>query len=208
MSKSLTKPSKPDRPILGLESKVVRLVEHQPGWTEMFAKEQVRLTAALQALGLKVTMRHVGSTALNEIPAKPIIDTLVEFSDLRSLRTALAAATELGLKVLQSPGNGDDFLLSKGEPAEYYHHFTRSNSVFSKNAKRITRALRRQHGLRKEYAAAKQELAVKFPDSRINYTRSKQDFLGKVLIRQTFADEIQRAMRASMRRGDVSTSTP
>jgi GrpB-like predicted nucleotidyltransferase (UPF0157 family) len=44
---------------IGLERHTVRLVEHQPGWAELFRIEQARLQAALAGLALDI--QHVGS---------------------------------------------------------------------------------------------------------------------------------------------------
>ena len=50
------------------------LTDHNEHWADWYAAEAARLSAFLPAL----TLSHVGSTAINGIAAKPIIDILAE----------------------------------------------------------------------------------------------------------------------------------
>ena len=57
----------------------VFLTEHQACWTEWFAKEEAVLKNILSQIQIK-RISHIGSTAIDAIWAKPVIDILVEIS--------------------------------------------------------------------------------------------------------------------------------
>ena len=52
------------------------LTEHQVIWDEWYAEEHQRLISILPPENIRIS--HIGSTAINNIWAKPIIDILVE----------------------------------------------------------------------------------------------------------------------------------
>ena len=52
------------------------LTEHKDSWNEWYAEEQKRLAGILPPENIKI--HHIGSTAIHNIWAKPIVDILVE----------------------------------------------------------------------------------------------------------------------------------
>lgn len=61
----------------------VELVPHDPQWSAVAAAEQERLAAALGAV--LVAVHHVGSTAIPQITAKPILDLMPVVTTLGAL---------------------------------------------------------------------------------------------------------------------------
>lgn len=55
------------------------LTEHNEDWKKQYSEEERRIHSFLQFDGLKIS--HIGSTAINGICAKPIIDILVEIPE-------------------------------------------------------------------------------------------------------------------------------
>lgn len=56
------------------------LTSHDPSWKETFSMESRKI---LQALGRNViAIHHIGSTAIPDVVAKPVIDVLVEVGDI------------------------------------------------------------------------------------------------------------------------------
>lgn len=80
---------------LGLEHNAVRLVEYTTEWQEEFllVKEQLLQATAL----LPHQIEHVGSTAIHDIAAKPILDIVVGIDSIESVDPQF-------LKQLQSVG--------------------------------------------------------------------------------------------------------
>lgn len=59
------------------------VVPHNPNWTTQFTTEAARIKAALGPN--TVAIHHIGSTAIPDILAKPIIDILVEVTDIKTV---------------------------------------------------------------------------------------------------------------------------
>src|SRR5689334_13802213 len=74
----------------------VELVPHCRQWATMAAGETLRLKAALG--DVLVTVHHIGSTAIREIKAKPIVDLLPVVRDLPGLDAKEGAVRALGYR--------------------------------------------------------------------------------------------------------------
>ena len=72
----------------------VHVVPHNPTWKIQFETEAARIRAALSDLGAVV--HHIGSTAIPEIWAKPIIDILLEVEDVIALDAYASRLVEFG----------------------------------------------------------------------------------------------------------------
>ncbi len=60
-----------------------RIVPHNPDWARHYRNEKKLLAAALKDVATDI--HHMGSTAIENIPAKPIVDILLEVSSLEAL---------------------------------------------------------------------------------------------------------------------------
>jgi GrpB-like predicted nucleotidyltransferase (UPF0157 family) len=77
-----------------LQPYAVRLVPHDPQWSEQASREAARL---LKAAGPAIAqVHHIGSTAIPGIVAKPIIDLLAVAPDLECLEGARPQIEGLG----------------------------------------------------------------------------------------------------------------
>lgn len=72
----------------------VELLPHDSAWAEQAGHEAARLHLALGSILLRV--HHVGSTAIPQIVAKPILDLIPEFTSLAALDAARATMESLG----------------------------------------------------------------------------------------------------------------
>lgn len=185
--------------VLGLEKGRVVLQQHEKLWAQIFEVESKRVVAAFAEAGLEVEMRHIGSTALPDIPAKPILDMAVVLKKRRDLQQVRAIAAKLGWVFLAGLDQGADLLYADGNPRRFHYHVTFANSGFAKQSQGLMRALRRSAPLRAEYAEVKRELAALYPDGRAEYTRGKQGFLDRVVIRERLRGETLRLLQASRR---------
>lgn len=72
----------------------VEVVPHSPKWQEIFKVESDRV---IDALGKNViAVHHIGSTAIPQIYAKPIIDLLIEVKDIVQVDEQNASMESLG----------------------------------------------------------------------------------------------------------------
>ena len=83
-----------------LEQKIARvakeevaIVPYDTRWPEMFRKERLHLQSCLPA-DLVVRVEHFGSTAVPGLPAKPIVDILVEVTSLDETKERIAPILE------------------------------------------------------------------------------------------------------------------
>ena len=199
MSETLRNSPEEGGSVLGLEKGRVVLQEHEELWAQIFEVESERVVAVFAEAGLKAEIRHIGSTALPDIPAKPILDMAVVLKKRRDLQQVRAIAANLEWVFLAGLDQGADLLYGDGNPRRFHYHVTFANSGFAKQSQGLMRALRRSAPLRAEYAEVKRELAALYPDSRAEYTRGKQGFLDRVMIRERLRSETFRLVQASRR---------
>jgi GrpB-like predicted nucleotidyltransferase (UPF0157 family) len=80
--------------MIGLKRHTVWLVDHDPSWPALFASECETLH---RALGDHVAdVQHVGSTAVPDLPAKPILDIAIAIRTLDIIREIVRQLTEIG----------------------------------------------------------------------------------------------------------------
>ena len=73
--------------IIGLKRGTVRVVPYNPDWPIHFQAERDLLRDALGSKVLEI--RHIGSTAIPGMPAKPIIDILAAVRNLADVNDLL-----------------------------------------------------------------------------------------------------------------------
>jgi GrpB-like predicted nucleotidyltransferase (UPF0157 family) len=76
----------------------VEVVPHNPQWRDAFEAEARHIAAALGENAAAI--HHIGSTAIPNIYAKPIIDMLVEVRDITLLDGQSSAVESLGYEVM------------------------------------------------------------------------------------------------------------
>src|SRR5215470_1881184 len=72
----------------------ITLADYDPAWPELFAREASRIRAALG--GLAIQVEHVGSTSVDGLVAKPIIDILLAVPDSSDERAYVPALEAVG----------------------------------------------------------------------------------------------------------------
>jgi len=80
----------------------VEVVPHDPSWRDAFEAEAKRVAAALGEN--VVAVHHIGSTAIPNIFAKPVVDLLVEVRGIGGVDGRSSAMESLGYEVLGEYG--------------------------------------------------------------------------------------------------------
>jgi GrpB-like predicted nucleotidyltransferase (UPF0157 family) len=137
----------------------VVVVDYDPAWPALFARESARITAAL---GPRVLLlEHAGSTSVPGLAAKPIIDMVLAVAD--------SADESAYVPALEAAG----YVLRIREPDWFAHRLFKGPDtavnlhVFSEGCSEIARTLAFRDWLRghpadrDRYAAAKRELAAR-----------------------------------------------
>jgi GrpB-like predicted nucleotidyltransferase (UPF0157 family) len=80
----------------------VEVVPHSRQWRDAFAAESKHVAAALG--DNVIAIHHIGSTAIPDIYAKPIIDLLVEVKDIHGVDERSSAMESIGYEVMGEYG--------------------------------------------------------------------------------------------------------
>ena len=147
---------------VNLSDPVVELVSYDVTWPAQFRAEQAILEAAL-GQWLAGRIEHVGSTAIPNLVAKPIIDIMAPVRSLEGSTAAIEAAIAVGY--VYYPYKADIMhWFCKPSPAYRTHHLhlvpQDSGLWFARLLFRDE--LRRSKALANEYAVLKERLAREF----------------------------------------------
>jgi GrpB-like predicted nucleotidyltransferase (UPF0157 family) len=168
---------------LGLESGTVRLAAYDSAWPELYAAEAARLQPFLAAQNVALLLEHSGSTSVPGLCAKPIIDILAGRKADEERPRIIAAITAAGYVYRGEQGiPGRDFF-RLGDPRQYHLHLTTVGSAFWYDHRTFRDFLRAHPDAADQYAAVKQELALRFPFDRESYINGKTAFVESVLAR-------------------------
>lgn len=166
------------------------VVPHDPNWNHAYESE-AKLIAA--ALGFNVVaVHHIGSTAIPDIYAKPVIDFLVEVRDINEVDGQSAAMKKLGYEVMGEFGIPGRRYFRKDNPAGVRTHQVHT---FAAGSDQVTRHLAFRDYLIEhpdvalEYSNLKRNLAEKHPDNPDAYMDGKDDFIKSVDARATKTGE-------------------
>lgn len=165
---------------MGLKVGTVRLEDYNPEWKNSFEVEKNNLINIFKEIALKI--EHVGSTSIEGLSAKPIIDMMViikRFSDFENVRSYFEKEP-YSIK-LDSPE--DEILIRKGDESNRTHfiHVVELGSDRQINTLLFRDYLRENKDALLEYEMLKKELAIKYADDRKMYTASKNDFIQGIL---------------------------
>jgi GrpB-like predicted nucleotidyltransferase (UPF0157 family) len=180
-----------------LEQKIARVVrEHvavmpyDPNWPKMFARERDHLRSCLPR-DLVKRIEHFGSTAVPGLVAKPIVDILVEVTDLEETKRRIAPVLEAqGYDYFWRPSWGDStppfyaWFIKRDESGSRTHHIHMVEAHFEHWDRLIFRDYLAQHpDVAREYGELKTHLSERHDRDRIAYTDAKTDFILAVTAR-------------------------
>jgi GrpB-like predicted nucleotidyltransferase (UPF0157 family)/GNAT superfamily N-acetyltransferase len=170
------------RPWLGLQRGVVTLHDHDERWAKAF---QHHAEVLRRALANQVTaIEHVGSTAVVDLVAKPIVDVAARLAPDADERSLVTALDHRGYEFRGDQGaeGGLLFVASDAPCRRTVHvHVVRHDDPEWERYLLFRGRLRRDREVRAAYAALKDELAQRFPDDRVAYTAAKEAFIEAVL---------------------------
>ncbi len=163
----------------------MRIVAHDPAWAKLFAQERRLLDAAISDW-ITGGIHHVGSTAVEGLDAKPVIDILVGVQSLEASWPSRVPLLDLGY--LYAPYRASEMhWFCKPSPARRTHHLhlIPTGSPRYEQELAFCDALRADPGLALEYAQLKHDLAQRHRDDREAYTEAKGQFIVRALASRT-----------------------
>jgi GrpB-like predicted nucleotidyltransferase (UPF0157 family) len=159
----------------------VEVVPHDLKWRDSFEIESKSIS---DAFGENVvTVHHIGSTAIPNIYAKPIIDVLVEVKDLISVDRQRSAMEALGYTVMGEFGiPGRRFFRKDNQDGTRTHHI----HAFEVGSEQIERHLAFRDYMiahpedAKRYSELKRQLAREYPTNIDGYMDGKDGFIREI----------------------------
>ena len=168
---------------IGLKRDLVELTEHNPKWK----------TLATQTIGLlwdifgktAKDIQHVGSTSIQWIKAKPIIDIAVAVKNLNEVEPLMPKLNDAGFfKSKLHAIEGDILVCDDNELADtrsYHIHIVELGSIQWINYISFRDYLNENLNSAKEYERIKIISAEKHPSDRTAYTNDKEEVLIRLL---------------------------
>lgn len=158
----------------------VRLVPHDPSWASAYEEEAAVLR---ECLGEIVAFtHHIGSTAVPGLDAKPIIDILVEVTDVEAVDARSEAMAAAGYEAMCEYGiAGRRYFRKNDARGERTHHV----HVFAADSDQVRRhvefrdLLRADPDLAGQYSDLKRRLARRYPDDGRTYAEGKTAFIDR-----------------------------
>lgn len=167
--------------MLGLNRKIVELVPHSDEWKSLYEREKKLLRLAVG--DFLIAVEHIGSTAIPQIVAKPIIDIMVGVRDLSDVENYLSPLAEIGYEYRGESGIAGRRYFRKGTETVSTHHlsFAEFGGDVWKRHLMFCDYLRENAEAAQRYNELKKDLAVKFKDNREAYTDGKTEFVEEIL---------------------------
>lgn len=161
----------------------VVIVPYDDQWPKIFETEKSKI---LSALGDKnVVIKHIGSTAIPGLAAKPIIDIMIGITDLKTADDGIKPLEKIGYEYV--PEFEKDLperrFLYKNSPLphqNFHCHIVRKDGAFWRQHLFFRDYLRKNPKVAAEYQQLKEKLAKQFLDAS-HYCKAKSSFIQKIL---------------------------
>lgn len=154
------------------------LTEHNEKWNTWYMEEEKRLAGILPQNDIRIS--HIGSTAISNILAKPIIDILVELPASLPMESVKEILVQNGYICMSEQENRKSFNMgytSEGFAEKVFHLHLR---FWGDNDELYFRDyMNDDPSLAREYEKLKLSLWKKFEHDRDGYTFAKTDFIAK-----------------------------
>lgn len=164
---------------MGLINGSVYLEKNYDLWKENFYNEKRKLENIFHNEGF--TIEHVGSTAVDGLAAKPIIDIAIGVQSLDDVKPYFSKLAQI-YTIKENYDNNEILLIDENEKeTNFLIHVILINSIRYKNMIAFRDILNSNHTILKQYEDLKIELATKYSNDRKMYTKSKNDFIQDIL---------------------------
>jgi GrpB-like predicted nucleotidyltransferase (UPF0157 family) len=164
--------------MIGLKRGTVKLVTDNQNWAKDFEKEKTLLLKTFGEIILGI--EHVGSTAIRNIKAKPIIDMCIGVKSLEVIENMNEKFEKLDY-FRREHKEGVLFIKGPEEKRTHYAHITVFGDDNWKNYLLFRDYLNKNSYWAKEYLKIKEKLAKKYANNREMYTKNKQEFINGIL---------------------------
>lgn len=169
--------------MVGVPRGSVELEPFQAEWRRSYEREVERLEPIVGDRVLE--FEHVGSTAVEGLAAKPIVDVLALVADREDAAALRPVLEDAGYEFRPTDDVPDRSFFAKGPRSERTHYLsvTERGSDCHLESVAFRDYLREHPAVAAEYEALKRDLADRYPENRAADTDAKSEFVAAVLER-------------------------
>jgi GrpB-like predicted nucleotidyltransferase (UPF0157 family) len=161
----------------------VNLVPYSENWPRQFAHIHAALAAVFEQQAVHVM--HIGSTAIPNLVAKPVIDVLLGATSLFVIEEKISCLEALGYRYISKYEHEIPmrryFVKAADALPRIHLHCVVLNSVLWQDHISFRDALLSDSALVAQYQTLKMELAAKFAHDKAGYTLAKATFIKAVI---------------------------
>ena len=152
---------------------------HDANWKKNFANEKQLLIRSLKQQPINI--HHVGSTAIPDLLAKPIIDIAIEAAVFPPVQLVIEQLSSIGYEYRGEAGVDGRHWFTKGIPRTFNLHYCALNSPIVKSQLAFRDSLIRSEQLRREYEQIKIKNSVGRDIDDGDYALAKSPLIRKVI---------------------------
>ncbi|MGE6591037.1 GrpB family protein [Bacillus mycoides] len=162
-----------------MDGKII-IKPYQQYWHTEFLNEKNKLVPLLHEE--IIAIEHIGSTAVEGLGAKPLIDMMIGVTNLQITENWREALEEIGYEyVPKKTPNWRFFRKDKWRAGTHHLHVYIYNSEEWRNNLLFRDFLINHEWAREEYRKLKEMLAATYPFDRVSYTNAKAPFICNIL---------------------------
>ncbi|WP_425448293.1 GrpB family protein [Dethiothermospora halolimnae] len=177
--------------IIGLKRGTVKLLPYDSQWKKEYDNEKELLNFTIGKYILDI--QHIGSTSIEGLWAKPIIDIAVGVESLDLVTEIKSLLEDIGYEYRGNAGVEGRVFFTKGkeELRTHYLHIIVFNGYIWRNQINFRDYLRVHKEYIDEYSNLKEKLEAKFSEDRGSYTKKKSEFINMILKKATNVDKLR-----------------
>lgn len=164
-----------------MDSAAIEIAQYDVRWPAMFDEEKSKLQA-IAGEYLTGSIEHIGSTSVNGLMAKPVIDIMFGVSSLEASVSAIEKIKQYGY--CHSPYKQEvmHWFCKPSEHVRTHHlHLVPFESTLWHQRIKFRDILRQNPDVANSYQTLKLQLAVQSQHDRENYTKQKWPFIQQIL---------------------------
>jgi len=165
--------------MLGLPKGEVFLVPWTEKWEKAFTKEKQKIKDVLNFP--IVAVHHIGSTAVEGLAAKPIIDIAIELENFETGKNAMKSLEEIGYTYHGTNILPERHYFTKGEPRTHQIHLYEHRNKYLLEQLGFRDYLRSNQETKMAYERLKHKLAEANASDKHRYAEAKTQFIQNVL---------------------------
>jgi len=167
---------------LGFHDTIV-IMPWEKVWEKKFRQEKDSIKLILHSNGLDAQILHVGSTSIQDMPSKPIIDILMLIEDEKPFEPFIDVLQQAEYRCLGECDRPGRYFFTKGDLPNnsFYLHLCRKDHQVAKDQLLFQKIERSDSTVFRNYISMKYLAASAYPDDRTFYRILKGTFINTVL---------------------------